>query len=345
MKNLRRYWYVAAESHELTSTKPLAREILGEWVVLFRDSTGQPVALQDRCLHRGVQLSKGAVVHGNLRCSYHGWTYDNSGRAIHVPSEGPMDLSRSSEKSKNRCAVRYDAIEKDDFIYVRLDREESETKAFDMPCYRKKGYTTIRLQNAFKNNITNCAENFVDIPHTTFVHPGIFRNPSGEKLTASVERKDASVKVIYQGERKNFGLFSWFLNAKGAPIEHTDEFFAPNVTSVNYWFGDGKHFIITSQSIPRKDKDTLVYTDLTYNYGIWNWLSRPIVRWQGQKIIDQDVEILGWQQDCLDRFGQKFQNSAADIIHTYIESLQFEIDAGRDPKDLPPRKSEIEFWI
>ena len=35
------------------------------------------------------------------------------------------------------------------------------------------------------------------------------------------------------------------------------------------------------------DEETLVYTDLTYDYGIWNWLSGPIVRLQAQTIIDQ----------------------------------------------------------
>src|SRR5207253_3063170 len=99
-------------------------------------------------------------------------------------------------------------------------------------------------------------------------------------------------------------------------------FHMPNVTTVNYWFGKTKHFIITSQSIPVTEKETLVYTDLTYNYGIWNWPSRPLVRRHARMIIDQDIEILDNQMQTLERYPAPFQNSPADIVHTWIESIQ-----------------------
>jgi phenylpropionate dioxygenase-like ring-hydroxylating dioxygenase large terminal subunit len=337
--NRRSFWFIAAESHELTQNKALARRIDDEWLVLFRGPDGKPTALQDRCLHRSSQLSRGKVIDGKIQCPYHGWTYDASGSVVKIPSEGPH--GRSSKK----CAVTYPVIEQDDYIYVRLSLQaEEETKPFPMPCYRKKGYSTIRLQNTFRNNITNCAENFVDIPHTGFVHPGIFRDISNERITAVVERQEASVKVTYEGEKKNFGIFTWFLNPKGLPVRHTDEFFAPNITTVNYWFGN-KHFIITSQSVPLDDENSLVYTDLTYNYGWWNLISGGVVRRQGQAIIDQDIDVLDNQMKTIKKYGVHFQNSPADVIHTYIESIQAEIAAGRDPSELPRRETRIEFWI
>lgn len=337
--NRKNYWYIAAESHELKKNKPLARTLMNEWVVLFRDENGKPAAMLDKCLHRSAQLSKGSVVNGSLQCPYHGWRYNGAGEVNFIPSEGP-------QLSRKRCAVRFDCVEKDDYIYVRLEKSaEQETTPFEMPKYQHKGYTTIRLQNLFNNTVTNCAENFVDIPHTTFVHPKIFRNPGHEKFGAQVERLQDSVKVTYKNEKKNFGIFSWFLNPSGDEIRHTDEFYAPNVTTVNYWFGGKKHFIITSQSVPINEKETLVYTDLTYNYGIWNWISRPLVRKQAQMIIDQDVEILANQMRTLEKYGVHFQNSPADIIHTFIESIQSEIEQGRNPKELPNKKSEIEFWV
>ena len=42
----------------------------------------------------------------------------------------------------------------------------------------------------FPNNVTNCVEDFVDIPHTAFVHPRIFRVRKDEKLTANVQRTE-----------------------------------------------------------------------------------------------------------------------------------------------------------
>ncbi len=344
------FWYIVAESRELKSGHALSRTVLGEWLAIFRDENDKPVALQDRCLHRSAQISRGRVHKGVLQCPYHGWKYNGRGEVSFVPSEGP----RTSERK--RCGVKYQACEQDDYIYVRLLNEGEQTDKsalaqkgtttpFPMPCYRKAGYTTLRLQNRFVNNVTNCAENFVDIPHTTFVHPNIFRNPANEKFGAKVERNHGQVKVTYLNEKKNFGWFSWFLNPTGQEIQHTDEFYMPNVTTVNYWFGGKKHFIITSQSVPVSEVETLVYTDLTYNYGIWTWPSRALVRRQAQMIIDQDIEILNNQMKTIAKYGNKFQNTSADIIHTFIESIQREIEEGRDPRNLPHKEAEIEFWV
>jgi phenylpropionate dioxygenase-like ring-hydroxylating dioxygenase large terminal subunit len=333
------FWYIVAEGHELKVNQVISRSILGEWLAVFRGPDGKVSALQDKCLHRTAQISKGKVTNGKLQCPYHGWAYDQEGRVASIPSMG------TDYKPGSKCAKSYEVLEQDDFIYVRLSSENTELKPFPMPSYRKTGYTTIRLQNLFKNNVTNCAENFVDIPHTTFVHPGIFRDAKHEKFGAKIERSGMSVKVTYRNEKKNLGWFSWFLNPSGQEIGHTDEFFVPNITTVNYYFGRKNHFIITSQSVPVNDEETLVYTDLTYNYGIWTHLSRPLVRWQGQTIIDQDVEILGNQMKTIKKYGAHFQNSPADLIHTWIESLQNEVTEGRDPRLLPSKEAEINFWV
>ena len=333
------FWYIVAEGHELEKNQVISRSLLGEWLAIFRGNDGKVSALQDKCLHRNAQISRGKIVDGNLQCPYHGWTYSQSGQVVHIPSMGPQ------HKPGSKCAKTYQVIEQEGYIYVRLSAENWNIKPFSMPCHGFKGYTTIRLQNLFKNNVTNCAENFVDIPHTTFVHPKIFRDAKHEKFGAHIQRENGSVKVTYKNETKNFGWFSWFLNPSGEEIGHTDEYFVPNITSVNYYFGGKNHFIITSQSIPLNEEETLVYTDLTYNYGIWTKISRPLVRWQAQTIIDQDVEILNNQMKTIKKYGAQFQNSPADIIHTWIESLQAEIQEGRDPKLLPKKETEIEFWV
>jgi vanillate O-demethylase monooxygenase subunit len=62
--------------------------ILGEPVVLFRDSAGHPRALHDSCPHRHLPLSMGCVVGDNIRCGYHGISFDGSGRCIDIPGQG-----------------------------------------------------------------------------------------------------------------------------------------------------------------------------------------------------------------------------------------------------------------
>lgn len=333
------FWYIAALSRDLRRNNIIGAKILDEWVALFRDENGQAVALEDRCLHRCVQLSKGRVDQGRLQCAYHGWVYDGSGRVVIVPSEKP-------DKNKNAQARTFAICETDDYIYVRLSNEAGESiKPFRIPYYNEKGWASIRLVNRFNNNVTNCAENFVDIPHTAFVHPKIFRSNRGERIKATVERVCGSVMVSYQGERTNLGIFSRFLNPGGGEIIHTDSFHMPNITSVDYRFGSRRRFIITSQCVPVTDEETLVYTDLTYDYGVWNRVARPVIRWQAQKIIDQDIKILGFQMQAIKKYGARFTNTEADIIHVLIESIRREIEQGRDPRELPEQNHEMEFRV
>jgi phenylpropionate dioxygenase-like ring-hydroxylating dioxygenase large terminal subunit len=66
--------------------KPVALQIAGERLVLFRDDRGQAAALQDRCPHRGVALSLGETTpDGALRCPFHGWEFNRRGACMHVP--------------------------------------------------------------------------------------------------------------------------------------------------------------------------------------------------------------------------------------------------------------------
>lgn len=335
------YWYVACQSKDLKPNQVIQRTVLNEWVALFRDEDGQPVALQDRCPHRNFKLSKGYVKDGLLQCPYHGWVMDKTAQVVAIPSE-----SENFKPLKSRCATKFETLELDDFIFVKLaSHPEVTDPPFRTPHYNKPGYKTVRLFNIFKNNVTNCAENYVDVPHTVFVHDKIFRVSRDEKVEATVERKEGSVIVDYRNETDNMGWFSFFLNPKKEKIIHRDYFHVPNITSVEYIFSPGKEFYITSHSTPVNEDLTYVYTDLTYRFGIFNPFAGPIVKYQGQSVIDQDIEVLDVQMEVIKKYGERFSNSAADIVHVFIESLRNAIAKGKNPKDLSYKKNEFEFWI
>ncbi len=348
------FWYVAAESAELTAVKPLARTILGETLALFRGKDGAPTAFPDRCLHRAGKLSKGWVVDGCLQCPYHGWVYDAKGSLCEIPSMGPRGRDEASLGS--RATKTYEARESQGYVYVRLEAPLERTRRspgtvefasdpFRIPHHEDKTWGRVRLQNRFHNNVVNCAENFIDIPHTAFVHPGIFRDSRRQKITAKVTRANGSVVTTYRGETDNLGWFKWLLNPSGREIGHVDSFHMPNVTCVEYEFGPRRRFAITSQSVPVASDETLVYTDLSYDYGWLNPLAGPVVRWQGQKVIDQDLEVLKDQMDVIEKHGSRFSHSPADVIHVLVESVCEELARGRDPRLLPEKTQEVEFWV
>lgn len=342
------FWYVVALSKQLTHKTVLARTVLDEWLVIFRSETGQPVVLQDRCLHRNSRLSKGTVHNGKIQCPYHGWQFDAQGNVAAVPAEGKCP-------HVNRQAIRYDTCEQDGFIYVRLSntrQKQAQTEKvcsgimpFTMPYYQKKGWENIRVINRFNNTVTNCVENFIDIPHTASVHPGIFRNPKQQQLTMTVERAQGTVTATYHQETSNLGWFGWFLNPSGQEITHIDQFFMPNITRVEYDMGPTRQCFITSQSVPETATSTLVYTDVTFNYGLWNKLAWPFVRWMAQRIINQDLEILQIQQETIERYGEQFSHTPVDTIHVFVESIQNALAHNKDPRQLPGQSVEVTFWV
>lgn len=340
------FWYVVALSEQLIRKTVLARSVLDEWLVVFRDERGKPVALQDRCIHRNSRLSAGQVTRGKVQCPYHGWQYDGKGKVAYVPAEGPV---KGHCPKVSRRAVSYPTKEQDGYVYVQITSENSRSPVsispFSMPYYQAPGWETVRVINRFQNTVTNCAENFIDIPHTVSVHPGIFRSAKQQQLNMTVSRVEGSVTATYRQETNNLGWFSWFLNPQGYEISHTDRFYMPNVTSVEYNMGPTRRCFITSQSVPETKDSTLVYTDVTFNYGLWNKLASPFVRWTAQRIIHQDVAALKLQQETITKYGEQFAHTPVDAIHVFVESIRGAIANGKDPRNLPDKTVDVTFWI
>ena len=84
----RRHWLPFMLADELVAEAPPQRvRLLGEPLVAFRDSRGRPGLLGEHCPHRRASLCLGRNEAGGLRCAYHGWKFDVSGRCLEMPSE------------------------------------------------------------------------------------------------------------------------------------------------------------------------------------------------------------------------------------------------------------------
>ena len=79
-------WYVAATSDEVGEDL-LARRLLDRPVVLYRRSSGDVVAMEDRCVHRAYPLSEGRRDGDRVVCGYHGFSYGPDGCLVDVPSQ------------------------------------------------------------------------------------------------------------------------------------------------------------------------------------------------------------------------------------------------------------------
>ncbi len=81
---LRACWHPVGYASSFAA-EPRRVRLLGNDLVVWRDSAGTPRVLRDLCIHRGTALSLGRVVGDELMCPYHGWRYGAGGRCTAIP--------------------------------------------------------------------------------------------------------------------------------------------------------------------------------------------------------------------------------------------------------------------
>ena len=84
----RRFWFPVALAEEIPGPDcdPVRVQVLGEHLVLFRDTQGHPGLVDAYCPHRGAPLFFGRNEECGLRCVYHGWKFDVHGNCVEMPN-------------------------------------------------------------------------------------------------------------------------------------------------------------------------------------------------------------------------------------------------------------------
>src|SRR5258705_9689787 len=86
---MRRHWLPVCMSEEVAEPDgtPVGARLLGEDLVVFRDTNGRLGVLREYCLHRRASLTFGRNEDCGLRCLYHGWKFDVEGNVLDMPCE------------------------------------------------------------------------------------------------------------------------------------------------------------------------------------------------------------------------------------------------------------------
>jgi phenylpropionate dioxygenase-like ring-hydroxylating dioxygenase large terminal subunit len=355
------FWYVASLSGELGTDKPIARTILDTPLAIYRDKSGTPRAVVDRCLHRGAALSAGVVIDGVLCCPYHGWSYGADGACVHIPSLGPTQRGTALTQAPSDvgCLRTFPTIEQDGLVYVFLgaDVRAARRPPFRVPYVDDPSWQHYFMVTPFENGVTNLVENFMDVPHTVFVHAGWFRNPKQQRVPATVERGDGSVVVTYQQEADRISGMGAILNPHNEPMVHTDAWYMPNVTRVDYLFGTQSGFIINSQCTPIGPTSSMVYTAISFKLPLGRMSRvlgralRPLIHWYTRQVITQDTDIMDIQRRGLDNGKRvtggpvRFASTEADLLHADIELWRRWLLRGAVGPSPEPATRDIEFWI
>lgn len=321
-------WYVLARSEAL-GQRPLAVTLMGAPLVLFRDGEGQPHALLDRCPHRNVPLSMGRVCEGQLECAYHGWRFDGEGACRRVPG-----LAGAPE-ARGRQVPRHPVIEQQGFIWVygvALPPGEAPKGApYRFPHADDRAYTTVRHTVEAAGSVHAVIENALDVPHTAFLHRGLFRG-AGEPNTLEVEirRYGDRVEAEYFGEPAPKGLVGRLVapGANGA-VQHVDRFRMPSISEVEYRMGAKSHIVVSSACTPVDDFHTLLYAVVSFRLPLPGWLIAPLIKPVALRIFKQDAVMLAAQAAHIERFGgEQFVSTEIDALGPAILKLMRQGERG-----------------
>jgi vanillate O-demethylase monooxygenase subunit len=213
---LRSCWHAVGYSRDLGG-EPVATDLLGEPLVLWRDRSGIAHAFRDLCIHRGTALSLGRVEDDEIVCPYHGWRYATTGACTAIPQlEDPSRVPAKARVEAFRATERYG------LVWVAL--EEPRFAIPDVPELEADGWQTI-LCGPFEwaCDASRQVENFTDFGHFPWVHPGLLGDPSRPVVPAHDVVTDGHVLryEIVRPEAPNTDDFPVFANEdRDAPVRH-----------------------------------------------------------------------------------------------------------------------------
>ncbi len=311
----RAHWYVACETREL-ARRPIARTLLGTPLVLFRAEHGAAAALLDRCAHRNLPLSAGAVVGERIECAYHGWQYDGAGRCRRVPA-----LAEASDH-KGRAVPAFATVEQQGYVWVFGEPGVAPTSTpFRFPHLDTPGYASARFASEATATMHAVLENMLDVPHTAFLHRGLFRAGPKRAITAVVRRFADRVEAEYVGEPRPSGLVGRLLAPRGGTVQHFDRFLVPSIAQVEYRLGDS-HLLITNALTPVDDFHTRFVSLASFRLPLPAAVVRAVLTPLARHIFRQDARILAMQTEAVRRFGgESYVSTDVDLLGPHIWRL------------------------
>jgi phthalate 4,5-dioxygenase oxygenase subunit len=179
---MRRHWVPALLSEEVSEPdgKPIRVRVLGQDLVVFRDTQGNLGVLDELCPHRKASLVYGRNEESGLRCLYHGWKFDVNGKCLEMASEPPE--SSLCEKVTHKS---WPHREWAGFVWVYLGAED-KVPEFQAPPFAPEPDTQVSiLKIKVPCNWAQITEGQIDSAHSSSLH-------SSDMVPAPVESAKAN---------------------------------------------------------------------------------------------------------------------------------------------------------
>jgi len=321
------HWYPIAWSHELAVGRVIGRRFAGDPIALYRGAQGRVFALEDRCAHRQVPLHLGVVSGEEIKCHYHGWTYDGSGKCVSVPYLGKERLPNG---------VRgYPALEVDGVILIfpgdpALAQDRVPTV---LGSYRRTDYKTRRLYREVACHYTFMHENLFDMNHQ-FMHRKYMGSISAHCIGRDHGERWAQVEYSFMrtggksslGEQVIVDLVRKRGEKKKGFRDHMRIRTDYPAQSLKVWVGRDIHETqdpVLDVWLCYTPVDLEQRTNHSYGYlsvkkppvpGLIH-LAWPFLVWFTENIFREDKEIVEFEQRAHDAQGADWNNEVFPALH------------------------------
>jgi phenylpropionate dioxygenase-like ring-hydroxylating dioxygenase large terminal subunit len=248
-------WYVVMSSSQV-QRRPVGVTRMGEKLVFWRDPSGALQCFRDRCVHRGVQLSKGKILaNGALQCPFHGFEYDATGRVTKIPANG-----KGTAVPERFRVHRYPTYEAFGFVWIWWG--QSPPDDLKPPRYFDDIDDTFAYGQAidpWDAHYSRVIENQLDVVHVPFVHYNTIGR-GGRTLVdgPGLQWADDDKFVIYVYNRVDDGTPPRRPDDVPAPDPTRDyrmEFIFPNLWQNHI----SKDVRVVGAFVPVDDEHTLLY--------------------------------------------------------------------------------------
>jgi 5,5'-dehydrodivanillate O-demethylase len=189
---LRGFWQPLGRSQDVEIGHAYTKKIMDELVTVYRGENGRVHVTQSHCPHRATLLSTGWVEGDALRCHYHGWKYDETGRCVEQPGEDPSF-------ARKICLRTYPAQDYLGLVFAYLgDGAAPPIRRF--PDFEQPGVVEVpALIEYWPCNLFNRLDNAGDPGHITYTHKESLRRSTGFALVppnGSVEETEYGTRAF-----------------------------------------------------------------------------------------------------------------------------------------------------
>ena len=304
---MRRHWIPVALVEEVAEPDgtPVKARILGEDLVVFRDSDGRVGVMDEYCPHRRVSLVLGRNEESGLRCLYHGWKMDVEGNVLEMSSE-PAG-SALKEKVKHRA---YPVQEWGGWVWSYMGPPKS-MPAFEPPPFAPSADVRVSIAKAvIPCNWAQILEGAIDSAHSSSLHSSDFvpaRVKAGEATDKNWLRPSTDKSPRLQVQHTDYGfryaaLRRPITNAATHEYVRTTVFVAPFSVLVP----PNNLYNVANVNVPIDDTHTAFYF-LAWGDPASTPATEEWRKFLGQQIGPDLDQYYGLKRNMDNRFGQDRQ--------------------------------------